>query len=245
MTPNDHREALPPLATSVRRIRDLSGSDRDRMYQLLSGYFDNVNRGQFEKDLDEKEWAIVLQDAAGDLIQGFSTLMRMRAVVDEVPVVGFFSGDTIIHPDHWAKLGWMRLWLQHVLSIADTHEKPPAYWILLTSTHKSYRFLPAFFKEFHPNPDQPTPETIQRRLDTFAAMKFPEEYDPATGVVRLANPLPVRGDYADIPPERMANRYVDFFVKANPGHSRSDFLACITELGRNNLSPSGLKLLEH
>ena len=66
------------LAGRVRRPAQLLPAQRDRMYALLVHYFKNVTRPQFDEDLFEKEWVIILTDAASGQIQGFSTLMRLQ-----------------------------------------------------------------------------------------------------------------------------------------------------------------------
>src|SRR5215213_11961741 len=52
------------LSGQVKSIADLSASERDEMYGLLSYYFANTSRPQFERDLAEKDWAIILCDTA-------------------------------------------------------------------------------------------------------------------------------------------------------------------------------------
>ena len=52
---------------------------------------------QFEHDLAEKEWVIVLRDgAAGSQIVGFSTLMSLELPAQGQAVKAIFSGDTIV-----------------------------------------------------------------------------------------------------------------------------------------------------
>ncbi len=65
------------LTGEVRRVADLSAEEQTQMYDLLAHYFANTTRRQFQQDLAEKEWAILLRETATGNIQGFSTLMRL------------------------------------------------------------------------------------------------------------------------------------------------------------------------
>jgi hypothetical protein len=213
------------------------------MYTLLVHYFNNVTRPQFERDLAEKEWVITLADAASGQIQGFSTLMRLQVVVDDRPVVAFFSGDTIIHQDYWGETELPRLWGRHVFGLAETVGDARVYWFLISSGYKTYRFLPVFFREFYPTYRRPTPPASQRVLDTLAQLKFPGEYDPGSGLIRFSHASPLRSGVAEVTRQRLKDPHIAFFVAANPGHAQGDQLACLVELTYANLTPAGRRMI--
>ena len=96
-----HSEVVPVAALGAR--------EREQMFLLLTDYFEGVTRERFESDLAEKDSAVLLRDEAGT-IKGFTTIMRLRAVVDHEPVVAFFSGDTIVARDCWGESELPRLW---------------------------------------------------------------------------------------------------------------------------------------
>lgn len=233
------------LAGKVQRPSELTTTQRDRMYVLLGRYFNNINRPHFEHDLAEKEWVITLTDTASGQIQGFSTLMRLQVVVDDRPVVAFFSGDTIIHQDYWGETELPRLWGRHVFDLAETVHDTQVYWFLISSGYKTYRFLPVFFREFYPTYKCPTPPTIKRVLDALGQLKFPNEYDPATGLIRFTQASPLRPGVAAVTQRRLKDPHVAFFVNANPGHTHGDQLACLAELSYDNLAPAGRRLMEN
>jgi hypothetical protein len=213
------------------------------MYNLLAGYFTNVTRIQFEQDLAEKEWVILLIDTATGQIQGFSTLMRLCVTVDNQLVVGFFSGDTIISRDYWGEAELPRLWGRHVFELAETMSGARVYWFLISSGYKTYRFLPVFFRKFYPTYERPTPPAIKRVIDALAQLKFPGEYDPDCGLIRFAHAAPLRPGVAEVTARRLKDPHVTFFVAANPGHAQGDQLACLVELTRANLTPAGRRML--
>ncbi len=231
------------LTGRVEHPKALAPAQRDRMYELLARYFADVTYPQFEKDLAEKEWVILLADAGSGQIQGFSTLMRLQVVVDEQPIVAFFSGDTIIHRDYWGETELPRLWGRHVFKLAETIPAAPVYWFLTSSGYKTYRFLPVFFREFYPTYRRPTPLPIKRVLDALAHLKFPAEYDPERGLIRSAAAAPLRPDVAEVTQRRLKNPHVAFFVAANPGHALGDQLACLAELSPANLTKAGRRMV--
>jgi hypothetical protein len=234
---------LNRLSGCIQPPDNISIAQRDRMYALLAHYFANVTRPQFEQDLAEKEWVVLLSDVASGQVQGFSTLMRLQAVVDGQPIVAFFSGDTIIHRDYWGETELPRLWGQHVFGLAETSHEGPVYWFLISSGYKTYRFLPVFFREFYPTYRRPTPPSAKRVLDTLGHLKFPGEYDSTSGLIHFTKSVPLRQGVADITARRLKDPHVAFFVTANPGHANGDQLACLVELNQANLTSAGRRML--
>jgi hypothetical protein len=246
---HDERETAAPeqpgrLAGSVRRPEELSSAQRKRMCTLLTHYFANVTRRQFEHDLAEKEWVVLLADTGSGQIQGFSTLMRLCVVIDGQPIVAFFSGDTIIDREYWGETQLPRLWGRHVFGLAENIHGARVYWFLISSGYKTYRFLPIFFREFYPTYQRPTPPAVKRLLDALAYLKFLSEYDSQKGVIRLAAATPLRPGVAEITERRLKDPHVAFFVAANPGYDRGDQLACLVELTRANLTPAGRRMMD-
>lgn len=228
----------------VQRPEMLTLAQRDQMCALLAQYFVSVTPAQFEHDLAEKEWVILLTDTTTGQIQGFSTLMRLRVMVDDQPVVAFFSGDTIVHRDYWGEVELPRLWGRHVFSLAETTcGDARVYWFLISSGYKTYRFLPVFFREFYPTYQRPTPLAIKRMLDALTQLKFPSEYDAERGLIRLAKAAPLRPGVAEVTERRLKDPHVAFFVAANPGHAHGDQLPCLVELTRTNITAAGRRIL--
>lgn len=236
------RDAMT-LAGSVVRPREIDLIQRRAMYRLLQAFFENVTWPRFVADLDEKEWVFLFRDAANQ-IQGFSTLMRYSVESGESKIVAFYSGDTIIHPDYWQELELPKLWGRHVFALAgDEPAGTRVFWFLISSGYKTYRFLPVFFQTFYPSFRQPTPPEIQQILDAVARRKFPQEYDPRSGLIRLAESSPLRSGVADVTGQRMRNKDIAFFLQRNPRHAQGEQLACLVEIRRDNLTPAGQRML--
>ncbi len=235
--------ATGQLSGQVCRPSALSAAQRQRMSDLLHEFFENVSAAQFEQDLSEKEWVVLLCDSGTGEIQGFSTLMRLQLTVDDRPITAFYSGDTIIHPAYWQEAELPRVWGQHVFAQAETVTDGEAYWFLISSGYKTYRFLPVFFREFYPSHVQPTPPHIRAVIDALGAAKFPGEYDAGRGIIRFASASPLRAGVAEVTDVRLKDPHVAFFVQANPGHAQGEQLACLVSLTRDNLTPAGRRVL--
>jgi hypothetical protein len=235
---SDEATGLASLVGEVTPVRDLSPAERAAMLALMDAHFLGVTRAGFEADLAEKEWAIVLREAGSGAIRGFSTLMRLDAEVGEERAVAFFSGDTIVDRRWWGRRDLARTFGRHVFEVGRTVEGR-AFWFLISSGYKTYRFLPVFFKDFFPAHDRATPRDQQARLDALARRKFGVRYDARTGIVRLPEPTPLRPGVADLDARRLEDPHVAFFAARNPGHARGDELACLAELSSANLTPLG------
>jgi hypothetical protein len=243
MHSSKHVASTASLVCGVKPVAELDSVERRQLYELMSGHFANVSEAQFFADLDEKPSVVLVRDAPSGRLRGFSTLKLLETSLDGEPLVAVFAGDTVMEPDCWGQYGWVREWGRHAFAMADASGAATVYFLLLTATHRTYRFLPGFFYEYFPRPDRPTPLEIRRRLDALVRLKFPEEYDAQRGVVRLRKTTPVRADRLDPTiADRANDPYVQYFVSANPGFQKGDFLACITELSRANLSPLGRRV---
>ncbi|MFN2202003.1 MAG: hypothetical protein ACK2UO_12400 [Caldilineaceae bacterium] len=231
------------LAGKVVRPADLTDAQLARMSALLEQFFENTSPEQLVEDLNEKEWVVLLYDSGSEEVEGFSTLMRIRLEVDGQPVTAFYSGDTIIHPDYWNESALPRIWSKHVFALAEAVDED-AYWFLISSGYKTYRFLPVFFHEFYPSCLAPMPPHIKNILDALGQAKFPGEYDPTTGVIRFGDAAPLRDGVAEVTPRRLKDPHVAFFVRANPGYAEGEQLACLVKLTRGNLNSAGLRMLE-
>lgn len=231
------------LTGMVKRVVTLSLQERERMFQLLVENFTNTTRPRFEADLAEKEWVVLLKSEQNDIIQGFSTLMQLDTLLEGKPVTAFFSGDTIIHREHWGQSVLPRLWSRHVFSLASAMADRAVYWFLICSGYKTYRFLPVFFREFYPCYKHSTPAEIKRLMDILGESRYPKEYDSANGVIRFVEASALKEGIADITAQRLRDPHIAFFQQANPGHVRGDELVCITKISPANVTPAGKRMI--
>lgn len=231
------------LSGTVLLVAALSPADRAEMFGLLVRHFSNVCPATFAADLAEKSSAIVIREPEQGRMVGFSTVMRIDTTWAGEPVCAYFSGDTIIDQAYWGSPVLAQLWARHIFDLAAATGVARPRWFLICSGYKTYRFLPLFFRSFYPNPNQPTPAAEQHLLDHLAQLKFPTEYQPATGIVRQRHAAPLRPEVAPLTEGRRRDPHVAFFAAANPGHAAGDELACLTDLTHANLTPAGRRML--
>ena len=231
------------MRASVYRVDELEDEQRHQMLGLMQDHFQNVTREQFARDLAEKDWAFLLTEVGSGRVHGFSTLLRFSLDVEGTPTVSFFSGDTIVRREYWHETALAQAWARHVFHLTADIEGYDAYWFLIASGFRTYRFLPVFFRAFFPTCERPTPGWAKRLLDAFGEHKFPDEYDSSLGVVRPRNPAPLRDGLGNPTARRLADRHVDFFAARNPNHAQGDELVCLAELRPENLTRAGRRML--
>jgi hypothetical protein len=234
------------LTYRLAAIDELGAPFRERMFELMRRHYLGVNADDFRRDLEEKDRAIVLEDAATGELCGFST-QKLYTVHDggqSVRVV--FSGDTIIDPAHWGSqqlpLGFGRM----MLSILDQLPAVPLYWLLISKGHRTYRYLPVFFRAFDPCCSAPTPAVTQALMDHLARAKFGAAYDAERGLVRAtAQAQCLRPALAAVETWRVRkDPHVAYFLQRNPDYHRGDELVCLARFERSNLKPFILRQLE-
>lgn len=212
------------------------------MLDLMRGVYDGVSAESFGADLDGKDRALLLLDETSGEIEGFTTLARQETFVSGEPVVALFSGDTVVTPSRWGSRELPRAWGRLAFSLAAREEGRRVFWLLICAGHRTYRFLPIFFRDFVPSATRRPSPALLRLRDALAAARFGARYDAASGIVRLASPTPVRAELAEPGLSALADPDVAFFLAANPGFSKGDELACLAELSPSNLTPVGRRL---
>ena len=160
MTPTAFVQPELQAAAKLRgRVVDRQMLDlptRNAMFALLAAHFAGVDRVTFDRDLDEKSCAILLEDGAG-VLRGFTTMLVYESRVAGAPVSVIYSGDTIVERAWWGSPVLARTWIGAALNVRGDSKPKDVYWLLLTSGFRTYRFLPVFFRDFHPRFDAATP----------------------------------------------------------------------------------------
>lgn len=219
---------------------ELSATSENEMFELLSKHFTGVTRGQFKKDLLEKNWIVLLE--RNSRLVGFSTLLAYETMYKQEPVSVIYSGDTIVAPEAWNSPTLPRAWIACVRELRRSYPRGKYYWLLLTSGFRTYRFLPVFWREFYPRFDAPTPPDQKLLLDFLAKERFGTQYDLENGIVCFSQPQQLR-DQINLFPTKAADPHVDFFLKRNPNYISGAELASLTELSDENLTPAGRRMI--
>ncbi len=222
-------------------VEELSERERAAMTALMDRHFLGVTAAVFARDLAGKDVAVLLEDDHGAL-HGFTTLALVETRHRGEELVAVYSGDTIVERGARQSFVLASTWIATVRALAAGLGGRRLVWLLICSGHRTYRFLPVFFRDFHPRREGPTPPAAQALLDQLAGERYGAAYDPATGIVRLADPQPLRPLPA-APAEAEGGPDRVWFERRNPGYAAGDELACLCELGDHNLSPAGWRMV--
>lgn len=225
------------LTGTLHKISDLSGAQITTMFGLMTTHYANVRQQEFESDLAEKDYAILLSDPSSGQIKGFSTQMLMDHRFDGEDMLVVFSGDTIIDPQHWGSIALPVSFGEMMFSIMSRHPGRKLFWMLISKGFRTYRFLPVFFKNFYPRHDQQTPSWEKQLMNSLGNRKFPDRYNETTGIVKAGSGAQVlRENLASASEHRQEqNPHIKFFLQSNPGHVHGDEIVCLCPFHSENL----------
>jgi hypothetical protein len=212
----------------------------DEMYGLLWENFRGVTREQFEKDLGQKNWVILLY--RDERLMGFSTLLAYETEFRGEPVSVIYSGDTIVAREAWGTPELAKRWISAVNELRGDYPNGKFYWLLLTSGFRTYRFLPVFWRTFFPCFERGTLPEDKELVDHLASELFGDEYDPESGVVHFKHAQILRDELNEVPEGRLKDPHIGFFLERNPGCFRGDELVCLTKLTEANLTAAGKRM---
>lgn len=230
------------LNSSVIKVSDLTEQNISTMFELMSGYFDNLKKENFISDLVEKEDILIMRNEK-DEIKGFSTLAILDLPVNGETVKLLFSGDSIVHYDYWGDRDATKTWIEYAYQKLDSFQEK-FYWLLLSKGYKTYKFLPVFFNEFYPRANTQTPEFEQAILDNYGYTYYKEFYNKEKGIIEMNQQKDYLKDWlADIPESKLKDENIAFFANKNPDYSKGNELVCLARITRENLKKSGRKIV--
>lgn len=225
---------------TFRPVSELEGPLRMAMANLYLAYYEGTSPKRFYRDLISKTEALLLYYSG--ILVGFSTIDYFTRQWGHTRIQVVYSGDTIVHPDHWGQKVLAFRWIERMGQLKRQQPEMPLYWFLIVKGHRTYRFLPAFARKFHPG-ERRTHSDLKGLSDFLAHEKFGKTYNPATGVVEFKKS---RGHLANTiarpTPRELARSDVRFFLKQNPGYLRGHELVCLCELQSENLKPMARRL---
>lgn len=233
---------MAKLRSKITAIGDLSHPEKLEMLELLRTVFDHVNSSSFFCDLNSKDEVCLIQNDSCEIV-GFSTLKYLSLKFDKVSYPLIFSGDTIIHPHYWGTLELPIVWGEHLLSKFHS-SSPPPYWLLISKGIRTYKFLPAFFRNYYPCSKSPTPLLEQEIMHQAGSLLFPNQYDSSSGLVQPNNSsYYLKKEYAQVQAGVPARPHIDFFYSLNPRFYQGAELLCIAQMSPQNLRQTILRLI--
>jgi len=219
------------LRVSQVPVTDLSLADRDRMWHLYVGHYDNVTRPAFDRDLEEKTCVFLGRDASTGEVGGFSTARFYLHRADTRLVGIYFSGDTIILPRYWGEGGLHQAVMVAMARWKLSHPRIPLYWHLICSGYRTYLTLARNFPVHWPHHERPTPPAMRALLHSVCRARYGDSWRSDRGVVAVNGPQPVlKASVAPFTPTVLALPEVAFFVAANPGYADGDELAMLAPI---------------
>ena len=217
----------------------LGATQREAMWALMDRHFLAVDRSVFERDLDGKDYAVLLTDGGG--LRGFTTfaLVATRFAGEDLSVV--YSGDTIVDLGARGSFALAATWIDSIRRLRAAAGGRRMVWLLICSSPRTYRFLPLFFRDFHPRAGTIPSPRQKRLIELLARRRYAGAFDAASGIVRLPNPQPLRPEL--VPPGDGRDEHDRCFADCNPGYRQGDELVCFTELDDANLTLAGRRML--
>jgi hypothetical protein len=235
---------LSALKGAIVRREDLTEAQRSQMLALMQLCYAGVSAERFARDLAEKQFAILLYVRRTGELAGFSTLRVAEGRMGGRPVELVYSGDTVIHPDHW---GQKELQIQFARFTSWRKlRRPlrPLLWLLLSGGYKTYLLSVNNFPLTLPRRGWEPPAERVTFLRELATCWFGSQYDAALVVLRFEGQhYRVRDGVAPIDRTAAAHPDIAFFAERNPGHVEGEELVCLTEIRLRDLARSVGRIL--
>ncbi len=232
-----------PLRTEIRPAAGLPEAVSRQMLSLLRRYFANVRPETFFSDLAGKDRVILLYDDHGRLT-GFTTLAYIPLTVDGRDCLFLFSGDTIVDRGVRSRSPLAGAFGRILVEMIDENPSRACYWFLISKGYRTYRFLPVFFRRYHPSPDRPGDPEIRETLDAAAVHKFGAAYGREHGIIQWNGGRErLRPCHCSVGGRGSRDPHVAFFLRKNPGWREGAELACIAEVSRENLNRKAWRVI--
>lgn len=220
-------------STSIKDISSLSTDEINSIVALYLCYYDGSDASIVVSDLKSKTHILLLLQE--DVLIGFTTFEFYDSTWDNKCIGVIYSGDTIVHHEHWGQQALAFTWLRFISKLKQATPSKPFYWFLIVKGHRTYRYLPAFSKSFYPH------WTIDRSdlkplLDFLAEEKFGNHYNKDSGIIAFENSRGHLKKSFVFPTENeIIKPAVKFFLERNPRYHEGHELACICSLDDINL----------
>lgn len=230
------------LVSETVPLAQLGEEEITRLFALFSAHYDGADPTQFRVDLAEKQWVLLFR--AEEQIIGFSTQRVLATQFEGRPVRALFSGDTVIDRRHWGSQVLMKSWCRFSGRVIAQEPEIPLYWFLLSKGHRTYLYLPLFFRDWFPRRGGAGDPSLEPLLIHLARARYADAYDELTHCIRPVTPHDRLKADLDNTEERHHNLDVAYFRERNPGYTEGVELACIARIAPENLRGTARRELE-
>lgn len=219
------------MKIQICSIKALSLENRNRMFQIMTQYYERMVRETFDSDLNEKTDVILLLDNNRD-IQGFSTLLLQYDSNEGKKYITIFSGDTVLDKQYWGNGALATAFGQYLLRIKMKHPFTEVYWLLISKGFKTYLLMANNFPLHFPRHEKRTSRRAQHIMDKFYSGRFGKDYFPQDGIIRFAKEKSsyIKDFNHEIGEQERQNPRVAFFESKNPKWFHGEELACIAKV---------------
>ena len=234
------------LTARVVARADLSPSTIDDAFALFASVYEGTDRARFVRDLNEKQWVVLLHDRDSGALRGFSTVLLRDIVTSRGAAKMFFSGDTVVHPAYWGQKVLQLATARLLLSLKVRDPRRPLYWFLISKGYRTYLLLANNFPRSIPRESAPEDSELRALLNDVARERFGDAYNASTGIIRNCGAHEyVRIGVAPVSEWALRNRHVRFFVERNPDHAGGDELACLAVVRIRDLARAMVRFTLH
>lgn len=224
-------------------VSTLDAPTRARMLALMERCYEGVIPERFFRDLDDKQFVILLHDAAGaGTLAGFSTIALKRVPDRGREAEVLYSGDTVIHPDYWGQKMLDTAFARFLLWRKLRRPFSPFYWLLLSAGYKTYLIILRYFAGAFPRRGLEPAPADEAFVHRICGEWFGAQYDAATQVVRMSGHYKVREGVAPVDARALSDPDIAFFHARNPGHVNGDELVCLAEVRLSELARAFLRI---
>ena len=215
-----------------RPIDRVSPADVMTMYGIFSRYYEHAHLDTFLSDMSKKTGVFLLRRRSDRKIVGFSTVATIDMDIDGKPIIGVFSGDTIIEKEYWGSRALPVAFFLYLLRLVVRHPLTPVFWLLISKGYKTYLLMANNFFRYYPHPEGKYAE-YSGLIPMYCEKLFPGYYDPSKKVLDFGNDYNrLKDDIARISDElRLNYPKVAFFEEKNPEWQRGTELPCVGRAG--------------
>lgn len=207
----------------------------------LSQTLYDTDRDYVEQSLKQHQRIALFR--APDRLVGMASIDVYPAEFRGRRLAVIFTGHVLLRPEYRGQNLIQRLGFRIFLGARLRYPLRRIYWFFDTFSYKSYLLMPRNFREFWPRYDRPTPAWELALMDHLARQMYPEYWRPEQGIVARSGRKRLRPETA--PLDAVAgDPHLEFYARANPGHSAGDMLVCLCPLSASNWLSAGLRALQ-